>query len=118
MVKKLEKQIDISVEAKSKLKDIYKEVIIDEISEQLTRQHKAAMIVVENKLNEKNLRGEGDKKQNKKILAKLEEIIIRIEMIEANEEKEINALQKNSRTLIIGNIVLLVGLFILILVKI
>lgn len=118
MAKKLEKQIEISGLAKSKLKDIYKEVIIDEISEQLRKQHKDAMMVVEDSLKGNIIGGVAEKKQNKTILAKLEVLLIRMEMLESKEEKELQVLADNSKMLMIANVVLLVGLIMVILVKI
>ena len=117
MVKKFEKQMDISLEAKSKLKDIYKDVIFNEISQQLISQHKDSMIAVEDSIKGKVLNAEIDKKQNKKILAKLEEILIRMALLEEKEEEELQVLAKNSKELMIANIVLLLIVGILILVK-
>lgn len=112
------KQMEISGDAKSKLKDIYREVIIDELSEQLRKQHKDAMTVVEDSLKSGGPAFEVDKKQNKTILAKLEEIIIRIDMLESKEEKELQVIANNGKILMIANMILLVGLLGLILVKI
>lgn len=117
MVKKNEQQ-DISSLAKSKLKDIYKEIIVDELSKELSKQHKDAMVAVEDSLKE-NVQGfEADKKQNKTVLAKLEEILLRIDMLECKEEKELQVLANNSKTLMIANIVLLVLLIVVIIIKI
>lgn len=118
MARKFKKQMEVSKVVKSKLKDTYKEVIIDEISEQLRKEHKDSIIGVRDSLKGNILGGVAEKKQNKTILAKLEVLLIRMEMLEAKEEKELQVLADNSKMLMIANIVLLVGLIMVILVKI
>lgn len=111
------KQIDISEDAKSKLKNIYKEVIVDELAEQLRKQHKDAMMLVEESLKSGGGTSESEKKHNKTILAKLEEIIIRIDMLESKEENGLEVFATNSKILMIANILLVIGLAGVILMK-
>lgn len=108
MAKKTEKLMEISIDAKNRLKDIYKEIIVDEISEELKKQRRDAMIAVEDSLKENNLNVEGDKKSDKIMLAKLEEILIRMDMLESKEERELQVLANNVKILMISNSVLLV----------
>ncbi|MGL5352626.1 MAG: hypothetical protein ACRDA5_04795, partial [Clostridium sp.] len=87
MDNKSEKLKDISIAAKSKLKDIYKEIIVDEISEELKKQNIDAVEKLENSIRESSEITDVDKKQNKIIVSKLDEILMRMDILENKEEK-------------------------------
>ena len=93
---------------KEKIKLLYKEIVIEDIKEEIIKSKEE---VLEN-INE----GNSNRKINKDILNKLDQLLIMVDMIENREEKDLNTIAKNNKIILILNTVivifLLIGFFI------
>lgn len=83
---------------KEKLKLLYKDVVIDDIKEEVLKS-KNEVIQNINEISE-------NKKVNKEILIKLDQLLIIVDMIENKEEKDLKSIVFNNKLLLISNIVL------------
>ena len=89
---------------KEKIKLLYKDIVIADIKEEIIKSKEE---VLEN-IND----GNNNKKVNKEILNKLEQLLIMVDMIENKEEKDINTIAKNNKIIIILNIIIVIFLLI------
>ena len=89
---------------KEKIKGLYKDIVIEDIKGEIERSKNE---VIENINNENK-----SKKLNKEIANKLDQLLVRVEMIENKEEKDINTIAKNSRIILAFNIVITMFLLI------
>lgn len=89
---------------KEKIKLLYKEIVIEDIKEEIIKSKEE---VLEN-INE----GNSNRKINKDILNKLDQLLIMVDMIENREEKDLNTIAKNNKIILILNIVIVVFLLI------
>lgn len=94
----------ISENIKSKLKQIYNEVVIEDIKLELSK-NKSEILQSLNK-------GYESKKNNKEILSKLDQLLILTDMIENKDEQKINSVLVYNRVLLFSNIFLTVLLII------
>ncbi|MGG7058552.1 hypothetical protein ACQPUZ_09665 [Clostridium tertium] len=88
----------IKESVKEKLKLLYKDVVIDDIKEEVLKS-KNEVIQNINEISE-------NKKVNKEILIKLDQLLIIVDMIENKEEKDLKNIVFNNKLLLISNIVL------------
>ncbi len=89
---------------KEKIKLLYKDIVIADIKEEIIKSKEE---VLEN-IND----GNNNKKVNKEILNKLDQLLIMVDMIENKEEKDINTIAKNNKIIIILNIIIVIFLLI------
>ena len=89
---------------KEKIKLLYKDIVIADIKEEIIKSKEE---VLEN-IND----GNNNKKVNKEILNKLDQLLIMVDMIENKEEKDINTIAKSNKIIIILNIIIVIFLLI------
>ncbi|TGY44452.1 hypothetical protein E5347_06465 [Clostridium sartagoforme] len=94
----------ISENIKNKLKQIYSEVVIEDIKLELSK-NKSEILQSLNK-------GYESKKNNKEILSKLDQLLILTDMIENKDEQKINSVLVYNKVLLFSNIFLIVLLII------
>lgn len=80
---------------KGKIKLIYKDIVIDDIKEELIKSKNE---VLEN-INDIN----DNKKINKEISNKLDQLLIIVDMIEGKEEKELSSITLINKILLVSN---------------
>ncbi|GAA0085134.1 hypothetical protein ACH36K_12995 [Clostridium sp. MB05] len=84
---------------KERLKDLYKDIIIDDIRGEVEKSKNEVL---------SNIKEIGEnRKTNKEILNKLEQILIMVDMLESKEEKELRGISLNSKIVLILNAILL-----------
>ena len=84
---------------KERLKDLYKDIIIDDIRGEVEKSKNEVL---------SNIKEIGEnRKTNKEILNKLEQILIMVDMLESKEEKELRGIALNSKVVLILNATLL-----------
>lgn len=89
---------------KEKLKCLYKDIVIDDIKEEVEKSKKEVL---------QNISEIGEnKKLNKEVLNKLDQILIMVDMLESKEEKGISTISTNSKIVLISNIILSILLII------
>ncbi|MBS5938393.1 hypothetical protein [Clostridium sp.] len=98
------KEDSISENIKNKLKQIYSEVVIEDIKLELSK-NKSEILQSLNK-------GYESKKNNKEILSKLDQLLILTDMIENKDEQKINSVLVYNKVLLFSNIFLIVLLII------
>jgi hypothetical protein len=89
---------------KEKLKLLYKDVVIDDIKEEVLKSKNE---VIQN-INEIS----GNKKFNKEVLNKLDQLLIIVDMIENKEEKDLKNIAFNNKLVLILNVILVILLVI------
>lgn len=94
----------ISENIKNKLKQIYNEVVIEDIKLELSK-NKSEILQSLNK-------GYESKKNNKEILSKLDQLLILTDMIENKDEQKINSVLVYNKVLLFSNIALIILLII------
>ena len=94
----------INDNVKEKLKSLYKDIVIDDIKEELIKSKEE---VLQN-INERDER----KKTNKEIVNKLDQLLVMVDMIENKEEKDIKTIAFNNKLVLISNIILCILLII------
>lgn len=83
---------------KERLKDLYKDIIIDDIRGEVEKNKNEIL---------SNIKEIGEnRKINKDILNKLEQILIMVDMLESKEEKELSRISLNSKIILILNAIL------------
>lgn len=94
----------INDNVKEKLKSLYKDIVIDDIKEELIKSKEE---VLQN-INERDER----KKINKEIVNKLDQLLVMVDMIENKEEKDLKTIAFNNKLVLISNIILCILLII------
>lgn len=94
----------ISENIKSKLKQIYNEVVIEDVKLELSKN--------KNEILQSFNKGYESKKNNKEILSKLDQLLILTDMIENKDEQKINLVLVYNKVLLFSNIFLIVLLII------
>ena len=89
---------------KEKIKLLYKDIVIEDIKEEIIKSKEE---VLEN-INE----GNNNKKINKDILNKLEQLLIMVDMIESKEEKDLSSIAKNNKIILFLNGIIIIFLLI------
>lgn len=89
---------------KEKIKLLYKDIVIEDIKEEIIKSKEE---VLEN-IND----GNNNKKINKDILNKLDQLLIMVDMIESKEEKDLNSIAKNNKIILILNGIIVIFLLI------
>jgi len=89
---------------KEKIKLLYKDIVIEDIKEEIIKSKEE---VLEN-IND----GNNNKKINKDILNKLDQLLIMVDMIESKEEKDLNSIAKNNKVILILNSIIILFLLI------
>ncbi len=83
---------------KERLKDLYKDIIIDDIRGEVEKSKNEVL---------SNIKEIGEnRKTNKEILNKLEQILIMVDMLESKEEKELRGISLNSKIVLILNAIM------------
>ncbi len=89
---------------REKLKCLYKDIVIDDIKEEVEKSKKEVL---------QNISEIGEnKKLNKEVLNKLDQILIMVDMLESKEEKGISTISTNIKIVLISNIILSILLII------
>lgn len=94
----------ISENIKNKLKQIYSEVVIEDIKLELSKN--------KNEILQSLNKGYEGKKNNKEILSKLDQLLILTDMIENKDEQKINSVLVYNKVLLFSNIFLIILLII------
>jgi len=94
----------IKENVKEKIKLLYKDIVIEDIKEEIIKSKEE---VLEN-IND----GNNNKKINKDILNKLDQLLIMVDMIESKEEKDLNSIAKNNKVILILNSIIILFLLI------
>lgn len=94
----------ISENIKNKLKQIYSEVVIEDIKLELLKN--------KNEILQSLNKGYEGKKNNKEILSKLDQLLILTDMIENKDEQKINSVLVYNKVLLFSNIFLIILLII------
>ncbi|MCF0148861.1 MAG: hypothetical protein HUJ77_10760 [Clostridium sp.] len=89
---------------KEKIKLLYKDIVIEDIKEEIIKSKEE---VLEN-IND----GSNNKKINKDILNKLDQLLIMVDMIENKEEEDLNSIAKNNKIILVLNSIIVVFLLI------
>ncbi len=89
---------------KEKIKLLYKDIVIEDIKEEIIKSKEE---VLEN-IND----GNSNKKINKDILNKLDQLLIMVDMIESKEEKDLNSIAKNNKIILALNGIIVIFLLI------
>lgn len=89
---------------KEKIKLLYKDIVIEDIKEEIIKSKEE---VLEN-IND----GNSNKKINKDILNKLDQLLIMVDMIESKEEKDLNSIAKNNKIILVLNGIIVIFLLI------
>ena len=89
---------------KEKIKALYKDIVIDDIREELIKSKEE---VLQN-INEKDDR----KKVNKEIINKLDQLLIIVDMIENKGEKDLKSIAFDNKLVLLSNIILVILLII------
>lgn len=93
---------------KERLKYLYKDIIIDDIRGEVEKSKNEVLSSIKET-------GE-NRKINKEILNKLEQILIMVDMLESKEEKELRGISLSSKIVLISNTILslliIIGFFI------
>lgn len=87
---------------KEKIKLLYKDIVIDDIKEEVIKSKNE---VLENINDISN-----NKKINKEILNKLDQLLIMVDMIENKEEKDLKNIDKNNKIILIINSIIILFL--------
>lgn len=83
---------------KDKIKLLYKDIVIEDIKEEVIKSKNEVL---------ENINGSSDnKKTNKDILNKLDQLLIMVDMIESKEEKDLKSIARNSKVALIINFIL------------
>lgn len=94
----------IKENVKEKIKLLYKDIVIEDIKEEIIKSKNEVLENINDGIN--------NKKINKEILNKLDQLLIMVDMIENREEKDINTIAKNNKIILILNII--IGIFLII----
>lgn len=94
----------IKENVKEKIKMLYKDIVIEDIKEEIIKSKNEVLENINDGIN--------NKKINKEILNKLDQLLIMVDMIENREEKDINTIAKNNKIILILNII--IGIFLII----
>ena len=89
---------------KEKLKQIYKDIVIEDIKEEVLKS-KNELVENINKVSE-------NKKINKDLLNKLDQLLIMVDILQDKEEKDLKSIAFNNKIVLISNIILAILLFI------
>ena len=89
---------------KEKLKQIYKDIVIEDIKEEVLKS-KNELVENINKVSE-------NKKINKDILNKLDQLLIMVDKLQDKEEKDLKSIAFNNKIVLISNIILAILLVI------
>ena len=89
---------------RERIKVLYKDIVVEDIKEEIIKSKNE---VLENINDAKN-----NKKLNKDISNKLDQLLIIVDMIENKEEKEINKIVKSNRIILTSNFIIILFLFI------
>ena len=89
---------------KEKLKQIYKDIVIEDIKEEVLKS-KNELVQNINKVSE-------NKKINKDILNKLDQLLIMVDILQDKEEKDLKSIAFNNKIVLISNIILAILLVI------
>ncbi len=89
---------------KEKLKQIYKDIVIEDIKEEVLKS-KNELVENINKVSE-------NKKINKDILNKLDQLLIMVDILQDKEEKDLKSIAFNNKIVLISNIILAILLVI------
>ena len=89
---------------KEKLKQIYKDIVIEDIKEEVLKS-KNELVENINKVSE-------NKKNNKDILNKLDQLLIMVDILQDKEEKDLKSIAFNNKIVLISNIILAILLVI------
>ena len=87
---------------KEKIKLLYKDIVIEDIKEEIIKSKNEVLENINDRSN--------NKKINKEILNKLDQLLIMVDMIENREEKDINIIAKNNKIIIFLNIIIFIFL--------
>ncbi|MCI6691605.1 MULTISPECIES: hypothetical protein [unclassified Clostridium] len=87
---------------KEKIKLLYKDIVIEDIKEEIVKSKNEVLENINDRSN--------NKKINKEILNKLDQLLIMVDMIENREEKDINIIAKNNKIILILNIIIFIFL--------
>ncbi|MDY2631136.1 MAG: hypothetical protein SOV85_07270 [Clostridium sp.] len=87
---------------KEKIKLLYKDIVIEDIKEEIIKSKNEVLENINDRSN--------NKKINKEILNKLDQLLIMVDMIENREEKDINIIAKNNKIILILNIIIFIFL--------
>ena len=87
---------------KEKIKLLYKDIVIEDIKEEIIKSKNEGLENINDRSN--------NKKINKEILNKLDQLLIMVDMIENREEKDINIIAKNNKIILILNIIIFIFL--------
>lgn len=89
---------------KEKLKQIYKDIVIEDIKEEVLKS-KNELVENINKVSE-------NKKINKDLLNKLDQLLIMVDILQDKEEKDLKSIAFNNKIVLISNIILAILLVI------
>ncbi|WP_294188441.1 hypothetical protein [uncultured Clostridium sp.] len=92
----------IKENVKEKIKLLYKDIVIEDIKEEIIKSKNEVLENINDRSN--------NKKINKEILNKLDQLLIMVDMIENREEKDINIIAKNNKIILILNIIIFIFL--------
>lgn len=95
---------ELKENVKEKLKQIYKDIVIEDIKEEVLKS-KNELVQNINKVSE-------SKKINKDILNKLDQLLIMVDILQDREEKDLKSITFNNKILLISNIILAILLVI------
>lgn len=87
---------------KEKIKLLYKDIVIEDIKEEIIKSKNEVLENINDRSN--------NKKINKEILNKLDQLLIMVDMIENREERDINIIAKNNKIILILNIIIFIFL--------
>lgn len=87
---------------KDKIKLLYKDIVIEDIKEEVIKSKNEVL---------ENINGISDnKKTNKDILNKLDQLLIMVDMIESKEEKDLKSIATNNKIILALNFIIILFL--------
>jgi len=89
---------------KDRIKVLYKDIVIEDIKEEIVKS--------KNEVLENINYSSNNKKVNKEILNKLDQLLIMVDMVESKEEKDLNTIVKNNKVILTLNIIIIMFLII------
>ncbi|WP_066892800.1 hypothetical protein [Clostridium nigeriense] len=85
---------------KEKLKSLYKDIVIDDIKEELIKSKEEVL---------QNINDSSEKKKfNKEVINKLDQLLVMIDMIESREENNLKNIAFNNKLVLVSNIILVI----------
>lgn len=94
----------INDNVKDKLKSLYKDIVINDIKEEVIKSKEEVL---------KNINGIDEaKKINKEIINKLDQLLVIVDMIESKEEMDLRSIALNNKIVLASNIIMLILLII------